>query len=112
MSTGPLDPESRDAALQKLRDWRLTIALGSAGAVVAFATVAAVTIPGKDGSSTSSGSGGSGSPSVPDNTGSNGGDQAQPTAPSDNGGELFQQPPQNPGFGVGGGGQAVSGGSR
>jgi len=111
MSTGPLDPESRDAALQKLRDWRLTIALGSAGAMVAFATVAAVTIPGKDGSSTSSS--GSSNPSVPDNSGSNSDGQNQPSAPSDDGGGgIFQQPPQNPGFGFAGGGQAVSGGSR
>ena len=92
----PLGPQERDAALRRLRDWRTAIAAGSAGAVVAFGIVAAVTIPGKASASTS--------PSTSSQDGSQ--------APADNGGDgALQAPQQQPGLGVGGG-QAISGGSR
>jgi hypothetical protein len=124
MPSDPLTPRDRDATLQRLRDWRTNIALGSAGAAVAFAVVAAVTIPGKFSTA-------SAAPpqdtqntrnstpqdptqqSVPDNSGDNSGGSVDNGGGNvDDGGGSFQQPQQDPGQGYYGGGQVVSGGSR
>lgn len=113
MSTGePLTPRNRDAALQKLRDWRTTIAIGSAGAVVAFGVVAAVTIPGQASASTG------GTTQPPASTGDtqsqpeNGDGTQVPVDPNSGAGSTLQAPQQLPAFGFGGGGRAVSGGSH
>jgi len=112
MSTGePLTPRDRDAALQKLRDWRTTIAIGSAGAVVAFGVVAAVTIPGKASAAGATDSGDTQqSQQQPSDTSQ--GDTSQAPADPNSGASTLQAPQQMPAFGFGGGGRAVSGGSH
>jgi hypothetical protein len=111
MPAEPITPRDRDATLRKLRDLRTTIALGSAGAAVAFAVAAAVTIPGKDSTVSAA------QPQTTQDTQDTAPrDSTQPTVPdnsdSNSGGDVLQQPQQDPGAGVAGGGQAVSGGSR
>ena len=97
-------PQQRDAALEKLRTWRTTIALGGAGAVVAFGTVAAVTVPGKASPVTTT---------APADATQQQQQQQQPDQPQDSSSDnSLQAPQQLPSGGFAGGGQAVSGGSR
>jgi hypothetical protein len=103
-------PRDRDRALQKLRDWRTTIALGSAGAVVGLAAVAAATIPGKaqNPTTTTTTTNGDGTTQQPGDAGASTQDGSQ--APDSSG--SLQAPQQMPGSGFGGGRQATSGGSH